>query len=192
MRKKPIKTCWRCGGFGPFNRDASRGDGYAANCRKCQNESGRALMKTPAGKAKRAWIAILNRANNRDGKSPAYANVECRITREEFLAWAIPAFQKWIAENPDELGSVDRIDVEGHYELSNLRVISRRENGRLNRIHKNVHAPTGMAWCGKCKDYLPIQNFHRDSNKFNGVRRLCRQCVKARDAIRWRSKSKAA
>lgn len=55
--------------------------------------------------------------------------IELRITRDEFIAWcdsnAELIEQLW---SQGEVPSIDRIDPKGHYELSNMRIRSLREN----------------------------------------------------------------
>lgn len=87
--------------------------------------------KTPEGKAARAWNCMKSRAGNRCGKQPSYVDVELRMTREEFLVWAIPEFEKKLAEDPNECWTIDRL--EKHYELGKIEIVSKSENTRRKK-----------------------------------------------------------
>jgi len=51
------------------------------------------------------------------------------MTREEFLQWIIPELENWIKTyNTLDGVSVDRINNSGHYEISNLQLITKVEN----------------------------------------------------------------
>ena len=45
-------------------------------------------------------------------------------------------------------------------------------------IYKNKIAPTGKAWCSKCKKYLPIEVFYKNSATTLGVVHQCINCIK--------------
>lgn len=69
------------------------------------------------------------------------------MTREEFLTWVIPELENWIKDKPIELVSIDRIDNNARYEISNLQLLTRGENTLKRERNKNVYAPVGMSWC---------------------------------------------
>lgn len=87
------------------------------------------------------WSNLQRRTVN--GKRPEWTNrrmvrdylskgIEIRMTRQEFAAWCherrdLIMKLKTISDSP----SVDRIDSRGHYEASNMRIISWNENRRL-------------------------------------------------------------
>ena len=88
------------------------------------------------------WCDLKRRCVNTPGKSkvPHYLikRIECRITKEEFYRWCEK--QKEHILNLFKVGekpTIDRINPDGHYELSNMRIISLTENIRANRKHKN-------------------------------------------------------
>jgi hypothetical protein len=155
-----------------FYRNARRETGLSVLCKACH----RTYEGTPDRRAKRTWNTLHQRIH----KQPAYAHVEIRVTRAVFLRWAVPAYTRWMTAHPGRTPSLDRKDPDGHYEIGNLRIISRSENCRLARNHRNVHAPAGLAWCGgKCKAYLPRAKFQRCSTHYNGLQKRCRDCQNA-------------
>jgi hypothetical protein len=72
------------------------------------------------------------RALNRGKYWPTYAYVEIRMTREDFINWALPYYEEFMAKFK-QTPVVDRIDSTGHYELKNLQIISKSENTK--RMH---------------------------------------------------------
>lgn len=102
-------------------------------CKACYRIRNRAYTKAytqrPKGWAKRAWRALCARAGNHDGRHPAYTHVEVRMSKDEFLGWAIPRYEKWLLEHEvTEAPTIDRIESRGHYELKNIQLLSRSDN----------------------------------------------------------------
>lgn len=56
------------------------------------------------------------------------------MDKEEFIQWAMPLVEEFEIRYPSEVASVDRIDPDGHYEFSNMRIISMRENSLRSRL----------------------------------------------------------
>ena len=141
------------------------------------------MLKTPQHRARAAYWAMRDRAQNANGHHPTYADIECRISRNAFIAWyksALPGFfQKFAGETP----SVDRIVNDGHYELSNLRLIPHAENSRLKASNHNVNAPSGLSWCGCCQQYKSLSDFANNRSQPNGLCNRCKSCYKANRII---------
>jgi hypothetical protein len=95
--------------------------------------------------------------------------IECRITREEFIEWFLKN------ANGDFSLSVDRIDNDGHYEFSNMQLITVGENSRKARRESDVKKPPvfhirvcigdkkfnsmreASLFFGKCKSYISLR-----------------------------------
>lgn len=168
------KQCNKCHCLKPlscFNKTHGR---RVATCRTCTRHQFSKYYSTPRGRAVNAWHRIKRRVKH----SEHYYHVQIRMTRDEFLAWAVPRFERWMSEHPDITPSIDRKDPRGHYELSNLRLLSLAENCRQATRNKNIYAPSGMGWCGSCKAYYPLSRFHRDKNSPNGRTGRCKDCVR--------------
>lgn len=166
-----MKTCPHClqeKRSNHFYKNAANADGLSVLCKPCYRD----YEASPERRAKRTWNTLQTRIR----LQPAYAHVEIRMTRDEFLAWAIPEYERWMHTHPSETPSLDRVDAASHYELNNLRVIARGENARLARNHLNVHAPHGKAWCHGCRAYLETESFWRSRNAFNGLQKRCKAC----------------
>lgn len=124
------------------------------------------------------WSTLSTRVGDRSGHAPAYVGVELRMTRQEFLTWAVVSLRKWWKSHPGETPSLDRRDSRGHYEIGNLRITTCGENTLNRPCNKNVSAPHGKAWCGGCKQYLLKSKFSKRSRSV-GVQGKCRQCFAA-------------
>ncbi len=170
------KQCAKCGSNGPFGKKANRPDGSESLCKQCVNDKQRLRNCTPEGKAATAWQSILKRAGNRNGANPTYATVEVHINRQAFMEWAVPAFAEWVKANPGKVPSVNRIHNNQGYAEGNLEIIDRGENSRRRPANKNVHAPSGLAWCSDCKQYLPRGVFRASPGHANGLSSKCRTC----------------
>lgn len=162
-----------------FYQNKRRKTGLSILCKSCST----IYNATPARRAKRTWNTIKFRS----GKQAGYELVEVRMSRQDFLEWAIPAYSEWMDKNPNQTPSLDRIDPAGHYELGNIRILERGHNSSLNRQNKNVHASINEAWCHKCESYLPAKDFWASKSNFNGLQHRCKTCQK--EAIK---KSRAA
>lgn len=90
--------------------------------------------KSPRGAALIRWDGMNRRCNN----SPYYVNVEIKMSKEEFMTWAVPEIDKFIKKNPLDIPSIDRIDLDGHYELNNIRVISKKLNAIRSRFFTSI------------------------------------------------------
>ena len=133
----------------------------------------KAYRKTPKGWATTAWANIVGRLRHDED----YADVELRLTREEFVAWCVPAVTRWWKKNPGGKPSVDRIKDNGHYELGNIRILAAGENSRRRAYNKNSKAPPGKAWCSGHKAYLSINLFSpAPSRPPLGVNNRCKEC----------------
>lgn len=135
-------------------------------CMQCKKERDREYHQGPRGRASVAWRNIVSRA----GIHPDYANVEVRVTRDEFMSWAVPLFEAW---DSSEKPSIDRIDFRGHYEFSNLQVVSWNENRIKDRV--NIRGPEGMQWCPDCQSYLSSESFYSNKAARTGRCSYCKR-----------------
>lgn len=166
------KRCPKCkvvkdvGGFGKASR---RYDGLQGWCKSCRLQYG----SLPKIKAQQSWKSVNERCLNADGHHPTYTNTECKLTKEEFVSWYIPAYEAALIEYGSDIQlSIDRIDDLGHYEIGNIRIIPLSENSRRKKYNKNVHAPAGTVWCYRCKDYFPKDQFYHKED------RCAKRCIK--------------
>jgi hypothetical protein len=144
----------------------------------------------PAWEARWAWERIKDRVIYKPGgRNKCYAGIQLRMTRDEYLAWAVPAYTEWLAANPGKVASIDRIRSEGHYEIGNLQILEHVENARRSSHLKNLKAPGGMAWCSGHRAYLPKGEFYAHTRR-HGVSSECQQCTKQRTQRDYRRRPK--
>lgn len=48
----------------------------------------------------------------------------------------------------------------------------------MKRIEHKFENGTEIKWCGRCKQWLPITSFARNTNKWDGLQERCRDCRK--------------
>lgn len=173
MSKRTCNVCGVSKKISAFYEHPTGRGRRSAFCDECAQKKSRAFYRTPRGRAFHAWYRIRQRCRT----NRHYTGVEIRMTKEEFITWAVPKFAEWEAERPHETPSVDREDPTGHYEITNIRLLPWGENARLARRNKNVHAPVGMAWCSKCKCHKPREEFHKSKTTANGFTNRCKACV---------------
>lgn len=179
--RKSCSMCQREKSLDEFSRNCHMSDGRLNRCRECEKVVTRARYKSnPRYRANAVWSALLQRIGNSNGKNPSYAAVELRMTKEEFIEWVIPKYAEFLAQHPGESPSIDRIDPNGHYEISNLRVIPLAENCRLSPQKHNLHAPEGQAWRTACKAYKSRSEFYKNRCQPHGLQHRCKLCVKQR------------
>lgn len=92
----------------------------------------------------RRWGMLNRRTVNgscpdQSPKAKAYLakGIMLKVSREEFFRWCDTQqalVEALVAQG--ETPSIDRINPEGHYELSNMRIISKRENSDLGRRNR--------------------------------------------------------
>jgi hypothetical protein len=105
--------------------------------------------------------------------------VEVKVGYEEFISWF---------SLRDFAGcSVDRVDPKGHYELSNMQVITIGENTRRAQLTFSSEGGT----CSGCKERKPLEDFAGCAATKNGKQPVCKLCNRAR-AKAWRLKRKLA
>lgn len=135
---------------------------------------------TPKGRASFSWNNLRRRAGARKGDRACYEQVEVRISREAFMAWAVPEIAQFFKDHPGLTPSVDRKEPSGHYEAGNLRIVDVNQNRLMTRKNKNLVAPPGKLWCGICKQYLAIESFSVDNQRRTKRNCFCKPCNNAR------------
>ena len=136
------------------------------------------IHRTPFYRANAAYYGMQARCLNKNGRNPSYAKVELRMTRAQWLKWAVPQYKKWLAEHPNETPNAARIGDKGHYELGNVRIISQRENcyEQSGRFISRV-MPDGTKRCSGCKLPRPVDMFSKNKTRWDGLSSHCKECV---------------
>lgn len=121
------------------------------------------------------------RCLNKSGKNPTYALIELRMTLDEWLAWAIPEYEKFQMAFPEERPCAARRGDVGHYEIGNIDIISVRENGRMSprRLWRQLK-PDGTKRCTGCCIHKMADEFGVNKSRPDGLADYCRICARAK------------
>jgi hypothetical protein len=134
-----------------------------------------AIHRTPLYRAYAAYYGMLARCENADGKNPSYVDVKLRMTLDEWVAWSVPRYEKFIEKNPGISPSVSRFGDIGDYEIGNIEIISFVDN-RAKQKFKNRLRPDGTKPCAKCERILPQNEFSKRTRNFDGLDQWCKSC----------------
>jgi len=183
MSEKQCKVCEQVKPLDEFHRNCKMRDGRLNECKPCLLLRSRREYQTPGKRATAIYSTMKQRERNSDGKNPTYADVEIRISRDDFIAWFVASWPIYVFDFGDRQPSIDRING-GHYEFGNIRLIPLAENSRLALGNHNVHAPDGMAWCGTCETYKLRCEFHKNRCQVHGLCHQCKPCESKRNKLR--------
>lgn len=149
-----------------------------------------AIHRTPHYRARSAYWGMLARCGNPNGKNPTYANVELRMTLEEWMTWAVPRYEEFNLLHSDVSPAVSRYGDMGHYEIGNMEIISQAENAsRQKRDTTYLLRPDGNKLCSKCLAVHSKEKFSKASRNRDGLATWCRQCI-ATSCQEWRDRKR--
>jgi len=140
------------------------------------------IHRTPLYRAKAAYSNMRRRCRNRCGTEPAYANVELRMTRKEWLKWAVPRYEKFQEWHPHRIPNVSRRDDRGHYEPKNLRIVSSRRNRREQRNPFSLENERKI--CSRCLKTKRENSFNKRTSSSDGLDHWCRRCKAKQRSMR--------
>ena len=125
-------------------------------------------------RANNKYNSILSRVRGYwKQKNKCYSNIKLKISRDEFIDWYMPL--------DFEGASVDRIDKNGDYELSNMQVIPLEDNIRKEKLKER----NGLCECYRCHKVKPINEFVIDKRRINGHSTICKECEKERCRLKY-------
>ncbi len=137
--------------------------------------------QTPIFRARAAYHGMKRRCvgGSMCGKKgyASYEHIHLKMTMEEWVTWSLPKYEKFITENPGESPSVARNGDVGDYEISNVRIISLKENGE-EKAAPLLLKENGMKLCCRCRVDLPESSFCKNRGRPDGLAHWCRACYK--------------
>lgn len=144
----------------------------------------RPFQLAPEGRAKQAYRDMKQRCLNANGRCPAYASVELRMTRDEWLDWAVPRYRAILDEDPCASPSVARRSDSGHYEIGNIEI----KTSQMNRDEqKTPRVAVGKRkTCSRCERGLSVLDFTQRRDNVDGLDYWCRDCKREVNAV-WRA-----
>lgn len=110
----------------------------ARKCYECRRFARIRKKYSAVAIASQMWGNLVRRCNPANRKHfPSYflKGIEVRMTRQEFLTWAIPAIREFMKTNPGR-PSLDRIDDDGDYQIGNLKIVSQSKNSGKHSTNK--------------------------------------------------------
>lgn len=160
---------------------------YRAYCRECNHKRTHLYDKTPKGYLVRTYRRMLSRVQGVDkNKRHLYEGLPI-CGKEEFYLWSMSEVSGYInlltiySENNYDLPlapSIDRIEPDKGYVLSNIRWIHHKDNSSLTKLNKDRSLPVGISHTPRCKkDYYIV------SKTFN-TKRYVAHCRSLDAAVR--------
>jgi hypothetical protein len=151
----------------------------------CKDHANEKRRKSKSINAAHVWRNMQIRV----AKDKRYVNkgIQVKITQEEFTLW--------YRENWFEGCLVDRIDNNGHYEISNLQLLSRTDHNHKARFDKlqsiGVVEPDGFRYCYSCGELKKYNEFYRRAYKVSdktplGLNESCMECCRKERRERFR------
>ena len=132
------------------------------------------IHRSPLYRAKSAYAGMKKRCLNANGRSPAYAKVELRMTLKEWLAWATPRYLAFNKKYPKASPNASRIGDTGHYEIGNIQILPQKRNREVQNYRCRRVANEKL--CTRCQQVLSANAFTRKSSAHDGLDYWCRAC----------------
>lgn len=116
-------------------------------------------------------MMVYRVTNTHLSKNKNYQGIEIRVSRSDFI--------EWFSKNDFSGCSVDRIDKSGHYELSNMQLISIQANIAKDKLK----AFNGRSICYSCKQEKPLEDFVKETRRMHtGRSTICKPCESKRES----------
>ena len=179
-KEQELKWCPRCKQFLPLENFHTTGNQTWDNlyylCIRCINNE---RVNNPRRNALSAW----NNIRRRIAKDPRYKckKIQVKMLKTEFIVWYV---KNWFLRC-----RVDRVDNDGHYELSNIQLLTQQEHNAKARQDRlsllGVVEPKGMRYCYSCEFFKPYKEFYIKKRKISfgnplGLEEECKQCSRTK------------
>ena len=173
-----LKWCPRCKQFLLLENFHTTGNQTWDNlyylCIRCTNNE---RANNPRRSALSAWNNICRRI----AKDPRYKRkkIQIKMLKTEFIIWYV---KNWFLRC-----RVDRVDNDGHYELSNIQLLTQQEHNAKARQDRlsllGVVEPKGRRYCYTCGLMKFAKEFYRrkrhaSKNNPLGLAEACKQCAR--------------
>lgn len=134
-----------------------------------------AIHRTPLYRAKSAYSGMKRRCVGGKAPLPAYANVELRMSLEEWLTWAVPRYAQFDKEHPGETPHASRNGDQGHYEIGNIEIVTSAVNRAIQKRPRAIR-PDGTKECVMCRIVKNGSEFYNNRTKSDGLADECKGC----------------
>ena len=178
--KKVCTVCRVERDFSEFGTNNRMKDEKHYVCKECISKRSHDYYKnrTPKQNANKIYSGIKKRCENEKYHElrPKYKNVKNLLDKDEFI--------RWYVENYFDGCEVDRVKDDGHYEMSNIQLLSKEEHNRKRKIERDGYVKEGFKKCNRCKVKKPntkkfFSPHKRNISEFNplGLRGICKECL---------------
>ena len=178
-----MKKCIDCGlekEITEFHLEKRNKDGHRNNCKVCrlQRDREKYANRNIKTKASKIFTGITQRCTNdkRQEIRPHYKIIDNKLDKNEFI--------EWYCKNHFEGCEVDRIDNEGHYEMTNIQLLTKAEHNRKTASQR-IFLDSNIAKCTQCKKEFKysLDYFYKDKRLVSvynpiGIRSRCKECDK--------------
>ncbi len=131
------------------------------------------IHRTALYRAKAAYANMKARCLNSNGKNPSYRSVRLKMSLDEWIKWAVPAYEMFMESFPRERPCAARKHDAGHYEIGNIEIISVSRNSR-EQPPNGYDLSTGKRPCTACKKVKPLKDFYKRRHR---VTSRCKDCL---------------
>ena len=171
-----LKRCGKCKTYKPLDAFHTSGgrswDNLCYACIECVNR-----QRTPGPRrgAVDRYNAIHWRVANEEGYLKK--GIKVKVSKEDFVEWYTAHHFRGC--------HIDRIDDRGHYELSNMQLISQSEHNfkiRQDNLERlGIVEPEGMRYCYGCNSMKSESEFYKKKHKVSkinpkGLSENCKEC----------------
>lgn len=176
----PEKTCTKCGTTKPldeFHVNRAGPDGRRPDCRECRNAYTLALMRRKRAQKYQGYEHRMvttypgiyrslsaHKSLSTNPNVPQYHNYGGRGIEYRFAGTfedGCKLVVETLGHRPTKKHSLDRIDVDGHFEINNLRWATRRQQADNRRPR-----PTASEWATICEQIPAAQELLSDLRSF--------------------------
>jgi len=125
---KVCKVCAVLKDLCDFSKGPSNKDGYVTTCKSCISKRNKEYWRTPLGRLSQIYTAQVQVSKARKHPQPAYSKNELEDWAylngysQLHAAWVLSNYQK------DLCPSVDRLDPTIGYSLTNIRIVTWKDN----------------------------------------------------------------
>jgi len=159
-----LKRCGKCKTYKPLDAFHTVGgqtwDNLYYACIECANK-----RRTPGsqGGGLDRYNAMCWRVANEENYLKK--GIKVKVLKEDFV--------KWYTANYFRGCHIDRVDDQGHYELSNMQLISQSEHNfkiRQDNLERlGIVEPKGMRYCYGCEVIKPENEFYKEKRKISQI-----------------------
>jgi hypothetical protein len=195
-----MKECFKCGEHKELNffyKHPRMEDGHLGKCKECAKKDAR-LNKTDYGKTEKGVLRVIYKTQKRHNALRGHGSLP--YTKEDLSKWMnANGFKKlytdWVISNykKDNKPSVDRINDFMGYSLSNITLVTWRDNREKQCKDILLGRGTSGRRCKKIQSFTPDRRVNCQYVSLNSAKRTVGYCMfyavknktKDKDGLYW-------